>query len=86
MVAPLPRSKAGVTRIRPMLTNTTSTISLARMRSRKISPSRITVKAGKLAKPNVAMATPAIFTDRKKLTQCPASNTPLRARRRQSTA
>ncbi|MNH24900.1 hypothetical protein D3C79_848570 [compost metagenome] len=56
------------------------------MRSRNSSPSRITVKAGKLAKPRVAMATPATFTAMKKLTQCPASNTPPSARRCQSRA
>ena len=76
-VAWLARSKLGVTRISPTLTRTTRTISLRRMRSRKISPSRITVNAGKLAKPRVAIATPAIFTETKKLTQCPASSKPL---------
>ncbi|MNP49090.1 hypothetical protein D3C76_1432570 [compost metagenome] len=54
------------------------------MRSRKISPSSTTVNAGKLAKPRVAMATPATFTAMKKLTQCPASSSPLSNRRCQS--
>ncbi|MNE29669.1 hypothetical protein D3C80_1231590 [compost metagenome] len=83
-VAWLARSKSGVTSTRPMLTSSTRTISLLRMRSRNSNPSRITVKAGKLAKPRVAMATPATFTAMKKLTQCPASNTPPSSRRRQS--
>jgi len=83
-VAWLARSKLGVTRISPTLTSTTRMISLSRMRSRKISPSRITVNAGKLAKPRVAIATPAILTEIKKLTQCPASSKPLNSRLRAS--
>ena len=83
-VAWLARSKLGVTRIRPMLTSSTRITSLRRMRSRKISPSRITVNAGKLAKPRVAIATPAILTETKKLTQCPASSRPLISRLRAS--
>ncbi|MNN01149.1 hypothetical protein D3C81_1137600 [compost metagenome] len=83
-VAWLARSKSGVTSIRPMLTSSTRMISLVRTRSRNSRPSRITVKAGKLAKPRVAIATPATLTAMKKLTQCPASNTPPTSRRRQS--
>ncbi|MND84220.1 hypothetical protein D3C80_761070 [compost metagenome] len=83
-VASLARSNAGVTSTRPMLTSNTSKASLRRMRSRNSRPSRITVKAGKLAKPRVAMATPATFTAMKKLTQCPASSTPPSSRRRAS--
>ncbi|MNJ73483.1 hypothetical protein D3C77_702800 [compost metagenome] len=68
-VAWLARSKSGVTRIKPMLTSSTRMISLLRTRSRNSKPSRITVKAGKLAKPRVAIATPATLTAIKKLTQ-----------------
>ncbi|SST11349.1 Uncharacterised protein [Acinetobacter baumannii] len=39
------------------------------------------MKAGKLAKPRVAMATPAVFTAMKKLTQWPARSRPQSARR-----
>ncbi|MOA22088.1 hypothetical protein D3C78_1426260 [compost metagenome] len=84
VVASLARSKSGVTSTRPTLTSSTNRISLARMRSRKTSPSSTTVKAGKLAKPRVAMATPATLTAMKKLTQCPASSNPLSSRRCQS--
>jgi len=83
-VAWLARSKLGVTRISPTLTSTTKMISLSRMRSRKINPSRMTVNAGKLAKPRVAIATPAILTETKKLTQCPASSKPLNSKLRAS--
>src|SRR3546814_8372739 len=39
------------------------------------------MKAGKLAKPNVATATPLIFTARKNVTQCTASIEPAMASR-----
>ncbi|MNJ75687.1 hypothetical protein D3C77_728180 [compost metagenome] len=58
-VAALPQSKLGVTSTRPKLTRPTMSISWARMRSRNSKPSSNRVKAGKLAKPSVAMATPA---------------------------
>ncbi|KAG0919620.1 hypothetical protein G6F31_021044 [Rhizopus arrhizus] len=46
------------------------------MRSRKIRPSNSVMKAGKLAKPSVAMAMPPTLTEMKKVPQCVASSAP----------
>ncbi|MNF90779.1 hypothetical protein D3C84_733590 [compost metagenome] len=75
-VASLPHSKLGVTSSRPRLTSPTMRISWARMRSRNSKPSSSRVKAGKLAKPRVAMATPATFTAWKKVIQWAPSSRP----------
>ena len=70
------KSKDGVTRTRPAVTSPSSIHSAARMRSRKIRPSNNVMKAGKLAKPSVAMAMPPTLTEMKKVTQCVASSAP----------
>ncbi|MNT85797.1 hypothetical protein D3C72_2260080 [compost metagenome] len=58
------------------MTSPSSSHSARRTRSRNNRPSKRVMKAGKLAKPSVAMAMPPTFTEMKKVTQCAASNAP----------
>ncbi|MDT4845870.1 hypothetical protein FQZ97_798710 [compost metagenome] len=70
------RSNEGVTSTSPAVTSPSSIHSAGRTRSRKIRPSKSVMKAGKLAKPSVAMAMPPTLTEMKNVTQCPASRAP----------
>src|SRR3546814_2921347 len=76
MVASSWRSNEGVTRTSPSVTSSRISHSPMLIFSLKNTHSHKVMKAGKLAKTNVATATPLLFTARKNGTQCTASIEP----------
>ena len=72
-----PTSNEGVTSTSPRVTSASIVPSARPMRSRNSTTSSRAMKAGKLAKPSVATATPPTLTAMKKVIQCTASRKPL---------